>query len=368
MEVVMGMIYKRGNVWWIKYYRNGKYFRESSKSTKKMVAKKFLDRREGEIAQGKVPGVHFDKVTFDELAEDFLRDYRINQRKSLARAERSVALLTESFGGLKVTNIETPIIRRYIEQRLEQEAANATINRELSALKRMLNLGAEQSPPLVERVPKIPMLKESNVRKGFFEHAEFLAVRDCLPDYLKGFVTFGYKTGWRASEIAKLTWAQVDRQVGIVRLEVGETKNDDARTVYLDGELKEIFAQLWADRKKSREILPYVFPNRNGTDRIKRFDKAWKKSCKDAHIGKRLFHDLRRTAVRNMVRSGVPETVAMMISGHKTRSVFDRYNITNDADLIAAAKKQETYLKFRAGTISGTIHQIDEKRANTDGC
>ena len=210
------------------------------------------------------------------------------------------------------------------------------------------------------------MLKESNVRKGFFEHAEFLAVRDCLPDYLKGFVTFGYKTGWRASEIAKLTWAQVDRQLGIVRLEVGETKNDDARTVYLDGELKEIFAQLWADRKKSRKMLPYVFPNRNGTDRVKRFDKAWKKACKDADIGKRYFHDLRRTAVRNMVRSGIPETVAMMISGHKTRSVFDRYNITNDADLIAAAKKQETYLKSRTGTISGTIHQIDEKRANTD--
>ena len=363
----MGMIYKRGNTWWIKYYRNGKCFRESSGTTKKMVAKKLMDRREGEIAQGKIPSVHFEKVTFDELAEDFLRDYRINERKSLARAERSVVLLTESFGGLKVVNIETPIIRRYIEQRLEQEAANATINRELSALKRMLNLGAEQSPPLVERVPKIPMLKESNVRKGFFEHAEFLAVRDCLPDYLKGYVTFGYKTGWRASEIAKLTWAQVDRQVGIVRLEVGETKNDDARTVYLDGELKGIFAQLWADRKKSREILPYVFPNRNGTDRIKRFDKTWKKACKDGRIGKRLFHDLRRTAVRNMVRSGVPETVAMVISGHKTRSVFDRYNITNDADLIAAAKKQETYLKFRAGTILGTIHQIDEKRANTNG-
>ena len=176
-------------------------------------------------------------------------------------------------------NIETPIIRRYIEQRLEQGAANATINRELSALKRMLNLGSEQSPPLVERVPKIPMLKESNVRKVFFEHAEFLAVRDCFPDHLKGFVTFGYKTGWRASEIAKLTWAQVDRQIGIIRLEVGETKNNDARTIYLDGELKGMFAHLWADRKKYRKILTYVFPNRNGTDRIKRFDKAWKKGC-----------------------------------------------------------------------------------------
>ena len=388
----MGMIYKRGNVWWVKYYRNGKSFRESSNTTKKMVAKKLLERREGEIAKGKIPGVLFEKVSFDHLAEQYLRDYRINQKKSLIRAEYSVRHLKKDFEGERVPNITTPRIQRYITNRMKSEcnkcnnkfhlnddfkcpkcggkdlnkgAANATINRELSALKRMLNLGAEQSPPLVERVPKIPMLKESNVRKGFFEHAEFLAACDCLPDYLRGFVTFGYKTGWRASEIAKLIWAQVDRQLGVVRLEVGETKNDDARTIYLDGELKRIFARLWEDRKSSRVILPFVFPNRDGTDRIKRFDKVWKKACKDARIGKRLFHDLRRTAVRNMVRSGVPETVAMKISGHKTRSVFDRYNITNDADLIAAAQKQEAYLKSRVGTISGTIHQIDEKRANS---
>ena len=75
----MGMIYKRGNVWWIKYYRNGKCYRESSGTTKKMVAKKLLDRREGDIARGKIPGIQFEKVTFDELAEEFLADYRINK-------------------------------------------------------------------------------------------------------------------------------------------------------------------------------------------------------------------------------------------------------------------------------------------------
>jgi len=85
----MGMIYKRGKTWWIKYYRNGKYYRESSGSEKKMVAKNFLDQREGEIAQGKIPGIHFDKVRLDELAEDLLTDYRINRRKSLERAEIS---------------------------------------------------------------------------------------------------------------------------------------------------------------------------------------------------------------------------------------------------------------------------------------
>lgn len=77
----MGMIYKRGNTWWIKYYRNGKAYRESSGSGKKMVAKKLLDRREGAIAEGKAPGILFEKVTFEKLAEAFLQDYHINERK-----------------------------------------------------------------------------------------------------------------------------------------------------------------------------------------------------------------------------------------------------------------------------------------------
>ena len=85
------------------------------------------------------------------------------------------------------------------------------------------------------------MLKKNNTRKGFFEHGEFVALSDELPNYLKGFVTFAYKTGWRMSEISDLTWNQVDRDNGIVRLEPGETKNDDARTVFLDDELQKIF-------------------------------------------------------------------------------------------------------------------------------
>ena len=376
----MGSIYKRGKTYWIKYYRNGKPYRESTQSKKEADAKRLLKKREGEISQGKLPGIYFDKVRFDELAEEFLSDYRINKKKSLKRAENSVGHLKKTFEGVRIVDITTPLIRGYIEDRMQLKcqgcgekfepqdncptcdsedlksgAANATINRELSALKRMLNIDAQETPPKVDRVPYIPLLEENNIRKGFFEHGDFLALRTALPFHLKGFITFGYKAGWRISEIAGLTWNQVDRTLGIVRLEVGETKNDEARTVYLDKELKGIFNKAWEARKKRGKLIPFVFLNKDGSDRVKRFDKAWKSACKDAGIGVRLFHDFRRTAVRNMVRSGIPERVAMMISGHKTRSVFDRYNIVNDQDLKLAAQKQQAYLDSQMGTISGTI-------------
>jgi integrase len=361
----MGMIYKRGDTWWIKYYRNGRCYRESSGSEKKMVAKNFLDQREGEIAQGKIPGIHFDKVRFDELAEDFLADYRINKKKSLRRATNSISHLNTFFAGVSVSAINSSRIRNYIEMRQNSGASNATINRELSALKRMLNLGAKCTPPKVDRVPHIPMLKESNVRKGFFEHHEFLALRDALPGYLKGVVTFGYKTGWRISEVLNLQWSQVDRVNHTVYLNPGESKNDEPRIVYLDDELTGLFQEQWDHRKQSRAIHPFVFLNKNGDNRIEGFRKAWKSACSQAGIGDRIFHDFRRTAVRNMVRAGVPEAVAMKISGHRTRSVFERYNIVNERDLKMAAAMQQTYLSGQAGTKTGTITDFAQRKRDS---
>jgi integrase len=358
----MGCLYKRGEVFWVKYYRNGKAYRESAKSNKESVAKRLLKKREGEISDGKIPGVYFDRIKFNDLADDFLNDYRINGKKSLPRAERSVSHLKAAFDGAKITAITSPRINLYIQQRISDGAENATVNRELAALKRIFNLGARQTPPKVDRVPYIPMLKESNVRKGFFEHGDFLALRDKLPEYLKGFVTFAYKTGWRVSEIQGLTWAQVDLANGIVRLEAGETKNDDGRTVYLDKELQGVFKGQADGRKDRKKVMPWVFVNESGDGPLKDFRGAWAAACETAEIGKRLFHDFRRTAVRNMVRAGIPERVAMMVSGHKTRSVFDRYNIVSDTDLRLASQKTETYLRAQMGTLSGTVTKIEKKR------
>ena len=197
---------------------------------------------------------------------------------------------------------------------------------------------------------------------------QFLAVRAALPEYLRGFVTIAYKEGWRLDEIETLSWDQVDRKLGIIRLEAGETKNDDARVAYLDEEEKRIIRRQWELRKtvfnKRGVLLPWVFLNRYGSDRIKQFHKSWKKAGEKAGVPGKIFHDFRTSGVRNMVRAGVPENVAMKISGHKTRSVFERYNIVNDADLIKAAKKRAAYLDkiSGAGTISGTIVKIKRKR------
>ncbi len=367
----MGTIYRRKNVYWVKYYRNGKSYYESSHSYKKEVAKRLLQRREGEIAKGELPGIRFDKVRFDELAEDFLTEYRINRKKTLVKAVCSVKLLKKVFGGMRITEITTAKIKEYVDSRMTEGVSNATINRELAALKRMFHLAIQCTPPKVGQVPYVPMLKESNTRKGFFEHDEFLALRDALPSYLKPLVTFAYHTGWRSGEIRKLTWNKVDLKQGVIRLDPGETKNEEARMIYLNDELMKEIKVLHSNRRLGS---PYVFHLDGRT--IGEFRKSWKTACIDAGIcevlkdeeGKpvvvkdkkgnkkevkiptKIFHDFRRTAIRNMIRSGIPERVAMKVSGHKTRSVFDRYNIVSDQDLKEAAMKHQAYIQSQSSS------------------
>ena len=137
----------------------------------------------------------------------------------------------------------------------------------------------------------------------------------------------------------------MDLQENTVSLDVGSTKNEEGRVVYMTKELKFLLLNQWEERKASKKLLPYVFPNESHTNRIvkTRFNRAWQSACEKAGYPSKLYHDLRRTAVRNMVRAGIPERVAMMISGHKTRSIFDRYNIVDDKDLKQAAEKIGAY-------------------------
>jgi integrase len=300
------------------------------------------------------------------LLDGLLRDYRING-KSISWAEDIVRVhLRPFFGTMKATSVGTDQLHAYIElrqrghvrkmlddkkkDRYHGPAANGTINREL-ALRRAYNLGAASTPPKVARVPSFPMLAENNVRKGFFEHETFLSVRRALPEEIRPVITFAYCTGCRKAEILELQWPQVDLVEHIVRLEPGETKNDEARVIPLVSELYEMLALQKAVRDQYWPESPWVF-SRAG-ERILNFRNAWETACTAAGLvgekGKpaKLFHDLRRTGVRNLVRAGVPEKVAMQISGHKTRAIFDRYNIVSERDLKEAGRRLEEYLAHK---------------------
>jgi integrase len=323
-------------VWWIRYYRNGKRHEESSHSTKKTDAERLLKQREGAVANGEPVSAAVGRLKFDAAVADVVADYRVNGKKSIANVEGRIALhLAPYFGGRRMASITTADVRAYVAQRQTEGAANATINRELEIVRRAFRL-AEQAGTVLRR-PHVPMLREDNARQGFFERSEFEAVRDELPPALRGVATFAYLTGWRAaSEILPLEWKQVDRAAQVVRLEPGTTKNTEGRTLPYGAlpELVDLIEAAWAEHRRlaaSGVICPRVF-HRDGAP-IRSYRKAWEGACERAGFPGRLMHDFRRTAVRNLVRAGVPDTVAMRITGHKTRAVFDRYNITSEADL-----------------------------------
>ena len=357
-----GCIYKRGNIWWVKFYQRGKAIYESTKSTERRDAEKLLLQREIEADQDKLPNFKAERTKWDDLAEDYLREYRIEGFRSLRRAKQHVENLKPYFGGFKAHDITTTVINKFIDRQKEAGLSNATINRQLSALRRMFNLGAKQTPPKVLRIPHIKMLPEDNVREGFFEHDEFVALRGALPEHLRPVVTLAYYTGMRKAEILGLKWDQVDLREGIIRLSQRDTKTRQARSVPMNDEVWGFLVARKRDRDLKSPDMPFVFYTPEG-EPIESFRKVWITACKKAGLEGKLFHDFRRTGVRNMVRSGVPEVVAMAISGHRTRSVFDRYNIVSEADLKLAARRVETYTKARMEAESPfrELEELEEK-------
>jgi integrase len=294
-----------------------------------------------------------EKPTVGTLLDSVLDDYKING-KDYAWAKRVIERhIRPAFGHLDAPKVDTPALRRYIAQRQEAGASNATINHALALLRRAFNLAAKSTPPTVMRVPYFPMLKVSNSRKGFFEHPQYQAMFEALPEDLRPVLAFAYFTGCRRAEIMALEWPQLDFAERLVRLEPGTTKNDEARTIPLAGPLYQLLVMQKSIRDRYHPRCPWVFFRHASGEPIRNFRKAWDSACQKAGLwagdektGKptKLFHDLRRTAVRNLVRAGTPEIVAMQVSGHKTRSVFDRYNIVSERDLKDAARRLGDYL------------------------
>jgi len=350
-----GTIFRCGRFWHIGYYvASGRQVTESSRSSLKTAAQEMLRDRIEKVRQGL--GLYCEtpprKVTFQTLADDLLDDYRINHRRSIKDVESRLKLhLTPYFGNFLAAAITTEKAKEYLLLRQRQKAKDGTIQQELALLKRMFSLASRATLPKVPRAPWIQMPRASEPRKGFVEKEGYVRLLASLPEYLRPFVTMAYSTGMRRGEIMSLRWENVDLLNRQVRLSAGETKNGEGRIIPLADELVEVLKTQLHFRNTQFPECPFVFFRTIRTKAkpvpswlpIGDIRKAFEAACTAAGLTGTILHDLRRSAVRNMVRAGVQERVAMRISGHKTRSVFDRYNIVSEQDLTDAVRKLQKF-------------------------
>jgi integrase len=374
-----GRVFKRGAVPWIAYCLHGKEIRESAADAiaqtaakrrrelttaeAKLVAQRLLETRLREVANDRegikaFVGPQQDRLTVGQLLDALESDLKLRHLKSLGQTLGHLRIVGQYFGDLKAVNVGPETVTKYIAKRLAEGQKAATINRRTTLLGQAFRLAVRRRQ--ISSMPEIPKLRENNVRRGFFEKTEIEALLNHLPEYLKGFVQFGSFCGWRKSGIASLEWADVDMTARVIRLRPEHSKNDHGSVLALEGDLWEIIARQWASRECDKPdgtigISALVF-HRQGQP-VGDIRKSWGPACVKAGLGRfvkepsgklryegKLFHDLRRTAVRNMNRAGVPERVSMEVTGHKTRSVFDRYNIVSEADLRDAMQRTQAYL------------------------
>jgi integrase len=351
---------KGSRFWWISYQLNGKTNRESSGELTKTAAAGKLKARLLAIGNGNFLGPRIEKITVDELYEDLVQDYRINgQAVEWAESVWNVHL-KDFFSGMRAANLGSNQIAAYVEKRRKENTAPATVNRELALLRRAFSIAFDAEPQKVSRIPKFRRFitsEKGNERRGFVEEPQYRKLMDAAgPLWLRGLMAIAYNFGFRRGELLgnpkkgtePMRCSQVDLLAGTVTLYSGETKNDEGRTVALTEECRLLLTEL----RRGKKPEDYLFTREKG-EVIKDFRGTWDKLTEAAGVPGLLFHDFRRSSVRNMIRRGVPQKTARTVSGHKTDAVFSRYNIVSEDDIRDAARRIEEGAK---AAVSGVIH------------
>ncbi len=338
-----GRIYSRSGsqFWWIGYYNRGEQVREVAKHPRtgkkleateenRTEARKFLDRRIREIANDKEGirpfiGPQQERITINELLDALKADYELRGKWN-DRVHSTVKRLREYFGKCRAMSVSSEDVAAFQLELREDDYRDATINRFCQVLGQSFNLAIENRR--LSTGPHIKHLSEvGNERMGFFTETEIRNLISHLPEYLRDFALFAYITGMRKGEVQSLRWSDVTGDT--ITLQAANSKNGEGRTIPLEGELAEVIERRCEARKikKGETVMvsEYVF-HRKG-EPIGSFRKAWSTACDFANVPGRLFHDLRRCAARNLLAAGVPQAVAMKVTGHKTDSMFRRYAI-----------------------------------------
>jgi integrase len=387
----MGCVYKpnpRCKLWYLKYKgTDGKTYVESSGLDNKEKAKKELRKKLAKIDEGVPITPAVGRMTFEDASKDISLDYNTKGRKSIKVMERRVRKHLLPFFGKnrRMTTIDSGLVKAYVAKRQadviqtrkahwetdadgnqvfieaqHKPVSNAEINRELTTLRRMFSLAIKNERLMHQ--PYIGLLAESQPRQGFFESDEIDELARHLPDEIAAVARYMFITGWRVGEVLKLEWSRVDfHGRGYVRLASGTTKSGAPRvfpmTIALRALLERRDRLKKAAERETNTVIPWVFfrvvsKGRGGPKVVKpiiSFTKAWKSACEKAGLRGRIPHDNRRSAIRVFVRQGISENTAMALSGHKTSSVFKRYDIISPRDLDAAADKLDIPLAPATG-------------------
>ena len=340
----------RGRIWWIQYSHHGHVYRESSYSRERKVAVKLLKQRLGEVAQGRVIGPTAEKVMLGEMTHALLVDQELKGNRT--NGAGSVKHLHDHFGrDARAIDITSDRVAAYAQER-RRVVSGASVNRELAALRRAFVIAVQSKRLSHDHVPTFPKLEESKPRRGFIEPATFAQLVAALPENLKDCVTYMYHTGWRIGAMRSLTWADVELERdadgtivgGTIHLREENAKNNRASSLRITGALVDVIRRA-ADARDLR--CPAVF-QRWGQP-VGDFRKPWRHALRAVGLDEKTrVHDLRRSCARNLVRAGVSENIAMAITGHKTRTMFDRYNIVAESDLEAAMEKVSAYVAGRS--------------------
>lgn len=358
----MGTIYQRGRTYWIQWCHQGRVFRESAKTDSYQAAKALLQRKEGAAASGTPMLPRVERTTWEQAIADLKAHYEASGTRDLSEFAYRRKPLDAFFARRRIATIGPADADAYTAARKAEGRLGSTIRRELGTLTRCLRLAYKHGK--LARLPMLDRPPEGPAREGFFEAAQFQAVRRQLPEDLQVAVSIAYTFGWRMqSEVLALARRQVDLEAGTLRLDPGQTKNGEGRVVYVTPELRGLLvAQLARVRdleRRSGRVVPYLFPYLSGQvragQRRRDFRKRWLEATKQAGCPGRLRHDFRRTAVRNLERAGVARSVATKLTGHKTEHVYRRYAIVSDGDLREAARKL-------ADTIADTASAADVDR------
>jgi integrase len=351
-----GTPYQRGRIWWVRYHHRGEEHRESTGSERLLDAERLLKARWKQIGRGRFIGPQEEKVLMSDLLDGLVRDYEHNGRRSLDTLKGRLEPLRLALGTRRTVDVSGATIEQYKADRLAAKTkrgttvAAATLNRELAALKRAFRLAIQQDR--IGHAPVIKLLAEHNVRQGFVEPATFEDIVKHLSDPIGDIARFAYVTGWRKSEVLTLKWSDVDLEHRRIRLRPENSKNEESRVIVLTADLLVLVQRRWAARqyqtKAGVALSTWVFHRRG--EPIVDFRDAWSEACGAAKVPGLLFHDLRRSAVRNMERSGeVTQAVAMRITGHKTDAVYRRYRIVDEGDIERALEATQQSIKRAPG-------------------